>query len=67
MPEKTIINANQERVLKAIVSAGGRQPMKGNYDVRTVGALETRGLVKRTESKKGIFVSATQKGKRLVN
>lgn len=67
MPDKISINANQEKVLKSIVSAGGRQPMKGNYDVRTVGALETRGLVKRTENKQGVFVSATAKGKKLIN
>lgn len=67
MPEKTSISPNQEKILKSIVTAGGRQPIKGNYDVRTVGALESRGLVKRTESKQGVFVSATAKGKRLVN
>lgn len=67
MPDKININANQEKVLKSIVAAGGRQPMKGKYDVRTVGALESRGLVKRTEAKGEAFVSATAKGKKLIN
>lgn len=60
------INENQAKTLKAIVSAG-KQQVKGNYDTRTVGALENRGLVKKTETKKGIFVAATAKGRKAIN
>jgi len=49
------------------IAAGGKQLVKGNFDIRTVGALEARGLVKKTETKKGVFVSATAKGRKRVN
>ncbi len=67
MATETIkINDNQKSTLKAIV-AGGKQPMKGKYDTRTVSALENRGLVKRTDNKSGAFVAATAKGRKLVS
>lgn len=60
------INDKQSDALKAIVKTG-KQVVKGNFDIRTVGALEARGLVKTSENSKGLFVIATAKGKKFRN
>ena len=60
------INERQTDTLKSIVTEG-KQLIRGNFDKRTCRALETRGLVKITTNKKGEFVNATAKGKKILN
>jgi len=59
------INENQEAALSQIISEG--KVIADDFDKRTIGALETRGLVKVTENKKGVFVAPTAKGKKFIN
>jgi DNA-binding MarR family transcriptional regulator len=63
--ETITLSANQAKVLKEVV-AGGKIDLT-SVDKRAVKALETRGLVKTTENKKGIFVAPTAKGKKALN
>jgi hypothetical protein len=37
------------------------------YNIRTLKALEGKGLVKLVEQKKGVFVAPTAKGKKALN
>lgn len=55
----------QEETLGAIVKVG--KTSIGDYNKRTVTALEGKGLVKVTELKKGVFVAPTAKGKKILN
>ena len=62
------INPKQTKVLKGIVKNGGRVDIVvANLDLRTINALASRDLVKKIESAKGIFVTATAKGKKFIN
>jgi predicted transcriptional regulator len=61
------INEKQTDTLKSIVKTGKVNVIEANLDKRTVNALETRGLVKKSENKKGLFVIATAKGKKFLN
>jgi predicted transcriptional regulator len=61
-----IINTKQKSTLKTIV-AQGKVDLSTKIDKRTVNALEVRGLVKTSESKKGAFVAPTAKGKKYFN
>lgn len=57
------LTQKQNKNLAQVVSTG-----KTNYkdlDGRSVRALAIRGLVKVTENKKGVFVTATAKGKKM--
>ena len=61
------INDNQRLALKTII-ANGKMPLDpAVVDRRSTKALETRGLVKITETKKGVFVAPTAAGKKLLN
>lgn len=66
MAETITINDKQKDTLKDVVKAG-RAIVEGNFDKRTINALEVRGLVKKSENKKGIFVAPTAKGKKFLN
>ena len=61
------INEKQTDTLKSIVKSGKMNVIEAKLDKRTINALETRGLVKKSENKKGIFVIATAKGKKFLN
>ncbi len=62
----TNINTIQKRTLKDIVKRGGKvDVIKANYNLRTVQALVRRDFAKLTSNKKGNFVIATAKGKKL--
>lgn len=63
--ETITLSANQAKVLKEVVAAGKID--LSSVDKRAVNALETRGLVKTSESKKGTFVAPTAKGKKALN
>lgn len=66
MAESVSINPKQVSVLKLVVS-NGKLELTKKIDKRTVNALEARGLVKVTSSKKGAFVAPTAKGKKFLN
>lgn len=58
----------QDSVLGSIINAAGKVDyVASGLDKRSIGALERRGLVKCTETKKGSFVIATAKGKKHFN
>ena len=52
--------------LKDIVKAGGKVDASV-FDKRSLRALGARELVKVTETKKGIYVAPTAKGKQFIN
>lgn len=60
------INDVQTKILKDLVKAGGKVETKG-YNGNTIKALDKRGLVKISENKKGTFVAATAKAKKVLN
>jgi len=66
MAEAIVVNQKQKEVLNKVMKLGGKVSL-AEVDKRTAGALETRGLVKLSENKKGQFVSLTAKGKKLLN
>jgi hypothetical protein len=63
--ETITLSANQAKVLKEVVAAGKID--LSTIDKRAVNALETRGLVKTTETRKGMIVAPTAKGKKALN
>lgn len=59
------INDRQKATLKSIIKTGKANYNDPELDRRSIRALVARELVKVTEMKKGIFVQATAKGKKL--
>ena len=66
MSTEIVINKTQEKALKSLVKTGGKVSVDG-FDKRTINALSKRDLVKVTENKKGTFVAATAKAKKILN
>jgi predicted transcriptional regulator len=68
MAEAVVVNKKQKEVLSGVMKLGGKVNLAEKpVDKRTVGALESRGLVKLSENRKGQFMSVTAKGKKLLN
>lgn len=68
MQQSVTINPKQTTALKSIVRSGKKvNIIEANLDKRSINALEARGLVKKYETKKGLFVIATAKGKKFLN
>lgn len=63
MDTSTKLNDNQVKTLRYILDAGTIDYQE--IDGRAVRALSSRGFVKVTENKRGKFVTATAKGKKL--
>jgi DNA-binding MarR family transcriptional regulator len=61
--ETITLTSSQKETLKQIISRG--KTIKSTVDSRSVNALENRGLVKVSETRKGVFVTVTAKGKKL--
>jgi hypothetical protein len=59
------INERQMDNLKLIVKSGKMDYDSAELDRRSIRALAARDLVKITETKKGVFVQPTAKGKKL--
>lgn len=64
---EVVINEKQQDTLKKIVEGGKVSPMDINADMRTVNALQARGLVKVRTTAKGSSVSSTAKGRKYFN
>lgn len=61
----TEITKSQEKTLKTLIK-DGKSDAKA-FNGNTIKALASRGFVKTTENKKGVFVIATAKGKKILN
>lgn len=62
--EAITLTTLQKRTLSHVVNQGGKADIT-SLDARSANALERRGLVKVSETRKGIFVTVTAKGKKL--
>lgn len=67
MADNIILTESQATNLKNIIKAGKIAYTDASLDRRSVRALAARDLVKVTAQKSGDVVSATAKGKKLIN